>query len=87
MASEARTAEGIFVKPARLNHRTHGAVEHRHTLVENLPNLFFTLGHFLLFPLNLGLATPGSVARATKISTGRLPFRANRSPAKEPVKS
>ena len=87
MASEARAAKSVFAEFARLNHGAHGAIENRHPLIENLPDLLFTLGHFLLFPLVVDFDMRGRMARATKISTGRLPLRANRSPAKEPVKS
>ena len=83
---ELLSAKGVFIELTRLDHRAHGAVEDRNALGQDISKLFFALGHwpaFLLFSFGI----TGNVARATKISTGRLPFRANFSPANEPVKS
>ncbi len=81
---ELSPAERFFVELVRLNHRTHRAVEDGNAAGQYFAQLFFRVGHqlaFFLFPF------AGRVARATKISTGRLPLRANFSPAKEPVNS
>ena len=86
MIGELSAAKRLLVELMRLDHRAHRAVEDHHALSQNLFEVVFPNRSSFAFFFFL-VCCAGKLARATKISTGRLPLRAIFSPAKEPVKS